>query len=288
MACPRPCLPGCATGSQSQPAWHQLRAGGPCVLPHARPPVQDLLPEVPCRLHVLVHGLGRDLLCAAQPAQAHWLATVQADSATLAARQRGSGEPCRPAAAGGGARWPWRGTYRIADAMCAADWPKRPLGGLASMPAVQAKPEPDLDQVIQDPGKQDAAQLASRPSLTARVSSRAPYRLNSNCAGQAQHRLLSNARQDQCQQAAQQRMLYKCPWQDTLQEVGNGVAGGHHGGVLLGLGEVLDLPLQLVVKAQDAGHIAAAVAVVGRRPDRDQRALCGAAAVRPPQHGLAR
>lgn len=41
------------------------------------------------------------------------------------------------------------------------------------------------------------------------------------------------------------------------QEVGHSVAGRHHGAVLLRLCEVLDLPLQAVAEAQDAGHIAA-------------------------------
>jgi len=55
---------------------------------------------------------------------------------------------------------------------------------------------------------------------------------------------------------------------DTLDKVGHRIAGSHHVGILLRLGEVLDFPLQLVVEAEDAGHVATAVAVVGGRPHR--------------------
>lgn len=48
------------------------------------------------------------------------------------------------------------------------------------------------------------------------------------------------------------------------QEVGNVVARGHGGGVFLRLREVLDLPLQILVEAEDRGHVATPVAVVGR------------------------
>ena len=38
----------------------------------------------------------------------------------------------------------------------------------------------------------------------------------------------------------------------------------------------LDFALQRVIKAQDAGHVAAAVAVVWRRPHRHQGPICTA------------
>ena len=47
------------------------------------------------------------------------------------------------------------------------------------------------------------------------------------------------------------------------QEIRHSVARGHHAAILLCLREVLDLLVELVIKAQDAGHIATAIAVVG-------------------------
>jgi hypothetical protein len=59
-----------------------------------------------------------------------------------------------------------------------------------------------------------------------------------------------------------------------LNEVGYCIAGRHHIGVFIGLGEILDFALQLVVEAEDAGHIAASVAVVGGRPNCHQGLIC--------------
>ena len=67
------------------------------------------------------------------------------------------------------------------------------------------------------------------------------------------------------------------------QEVGHIGARRHGRAVLLRLREVLDLPLQVFIEAEDGRHVAAAVAVVGRGPDSDQRPLCtpaGAASAR--------